>query len=236
MKKYLPYRFKLLYKLLNRWYKDNCDKNLVFSTVKKNSDSLTARLITAQIIRKSHLYQNKVDNIKLGAKKINSIVILPNETFSFWKIIGKPSRKKGFKKGRNIIKGVLSDDIGGGLCQLSGILYHTSLLAGLSITERFNHTIDIYEEDERLSPLGTDATVVYGYKDLRIKNNFDFPIGFSITVKDDSISCEIMAPNPIEEKKLIIERKDFKTKREVILFYESDKNTPIEVSTYNLVN
>ncbi len=35
------------------------------------------------------LQRNKVTNIKLACKKINGIVIQPNETFSYWTKLGK---------------------------------------------------------------------------------------------------------------------------------------------------
>jgi hypothetical protein len=50
-------------------------------------------------------------------------------------------------------------------------VYHIGIIAGLDIIERYNHSVDIYTDDTRFAPLGTDATVVYGYKDLRIRNN-----------------------------------------------------------------
>ncbi|WP_232361873.1 VanW family protein, partial [Bacillus thuringiensis] len=40
--------------------------------------------------------QNKVVNLKIAVKKLNGIVIRPGETFSYWRLIGKPTRKKGY--------------------------------------------------------------------------------------------------------------------------------------------
>jgi len=63
----------------------------------------------------------------------------------------------------------LALDYGGGLCQLSGIIYHAVLEAGLEILERHPHSLDIYTATTRYTPLGSDAAVVYGHKDLRFK-------------------------------------------------------------------
>ncbi len=122
--------------------------------------------------------------------------------FSYWRALGRPSLKKGYKKGRNLIQGKLSEDIGGGLCQLSGIIYHTSLIAGLEVLERHCHTMDIYQDHERYTPLGADATVVYGYKDLRIRNPFDFPIHFKFHIDDKSIRCKLFAQKTIQPQQL----------------------------------
>ncbi len=223
IRKLLPYSLKLRVKLLRRWLHDIANKrDLLFAEKMKVARPKPSVLTTEQVIRKSHLYENKVHNLKLGASQIEQVVIKPNETFSFWKTLGKPSEKKGYRKGRNIVGGVLSEDIGGGLCQLSGITFYTGILAGLEIKERFNHTVDIYQEHERLSPLGTDATVVYGYKDLRLKNPFNFPIQFSFEITDEKIICRVCAPEKIEKKRLVTDRRDHDKSSEVKLFYDGE--------------
>lgn len=144
LKRLVPYAIKLRVKLLLRWLND---RKVNFSKQEASEESYSFSLSTKQVIRKSYLYENKVHNLKLGSKKVEEYIIYPNEVFSLWRSLGKPSKKRGYKKGRNIIKGKLSEDVGGGLCQLSGIMYHTALLAGIEIVERYNHTVDIYKEE-----------------------------------------------------------------------------------------
>lgn len=134
--------------------------------------------------------------------------------------VGLPNKKNGFKKGRNIIAGKLQEDYGGGLCQISGMIYHLSLLAGLEILERHNHSMDIYEESERFTPLGADATVVYGYKDLRIINNQTCPIQFKFIVKQDGFIGYLQSAEKILQREIIFKRK-----------YQSNK---VEVTTQQL--
>ena len=116
--------------------------------------------------------------------------------------MGEPNKSNGFKKGRNLIAGVLKEDYGGGLCQLSGMLYHLSLLGGLEIVERFNHTVDIYTDETRYTPLGSDATIVYGYKDLRVRNNYGFPITFQFEITNDALCVELLSTESIEKQKI----------------------------------
>lgn len=194
----IPYRLRLYLKLISRSLKD---KSASIKFAKKNYDKQCFKysIDTIQDIKQSSYFENKLENIKLGAQKIEQYIIEPNDTFSFWKIVEVPSPKNGFKLGRNLIHGKLKADYGGGLCQLSGIIYVCALKAGLVITERHNHTVDIYEEEERFTPLGSDATVVYGYKDLRFINKYKFPIKFSFHITNNNITCKLQSNTEIKE-------------------------------------
>lgn len=142
--------------------------------------------------------ESKKHNLREAASRINKIVIYPNEIFSFWHIVGNPNNRKRFKEGRSIHAGCQGIDVGGGLCQASGIIHHLALLAGLSIEERFNHSVDLYTDSTRFTPLGTDATVFYGFKDLRICNNKPFPIYFKLTVEEENMHASLYSKERIE--------------------------------------
>ena len=45
------------------------------------------------------LQENKVANLRLAAARLDGIVLRPGETFSYWRLIGKPTRRKGYKEG-----------------------------------------------------------------------------------------------------------------------------------------
>lgn len=145
------------------------------SGVLSDSDYIYA-IDLVQPFMPSPTLESKKHNLREAASCINKIVVYPNEIFSFWHIVGNPNNRKRFKEGRSIHAGCQGIDIGGGLCQASGIIHHLALIAGLSIEERFNHSVDLYTDSTRFTPLGTDATVFYGFKDLRICNNKPFPI------------------------------------------------------------
>jgi vancomycin resistance protein VanW len=123
-----------------------------------------------QPIRHSTFYDNKIINITRGAALLNQSLIGPNQNWSFWHRIHRPDAANGFVAGRNLVNGQLIAQTGGGLCQLSSMVYHLALLTGLTIIERHAHSVDIYEEHQRFTPLGADATVVWGFKDLRLHN------------------------------------------------------------------
>ncbi len=204
MRNKIPKGIKVQYASSKRWWRDwRKGYHKHWAQEDRASIRYAGMIEVQQEIKQSPLFENKVHNMKLASKHIAALQIFPNEIFSFWKTIGKATEKKGYKKGRNIINGVLQEDIGGGLCQLAGIIYHVALKTGLKIVERHPHSIDIYEEHERYTPLGADAAVSFAYKDLRLKNNLGYPIKFSFIINNKSISCRLFTeeycfPNTIE--------------------------------------
>ncbi|AZA77992.1 vancomycin B-type resistance protein [Chryseobacterium sp. G0186] len=196
LKKWIPTSWKLQIKLLQRYFgerKNNHSYPTKYTT--ENIGEHSVRL--QQVIKKGEFHQNKIHNLKVVGNKINHLVIYPGEVFSFWKMIGKPSERNHFKEGRNLIRNNISSDVGGGICQFSSILYYLSLQSGLKILERFPHSMDIYKEEERFTPLGSDCTVVYGYKDLQIQNIFPFPVQLKCMINEDELHLSLISPNEL---------------------------------------
>jgi vancomycin resistance protein VanW len=140
----------------------------------------------------------KLHNLKQAAARVHNLVMMPGQIFSFWRVVGRPTKENGFQRGRSLLGGRLELDYGGGLCQLSGLLYQLSLQAGLVILERHAHSRDIYREEERYAPLGADATVAYGFKDFRIRNNTAAAICFRISVGSQNLIAQICSPTGIK--------------------------------------
>lgn len=187
-----------------RLFKDLITGNYFRFSNKDKSNSVFNFIYTiSQEVKPSETFENKLYNIQTASTKINDYILYPGQVFSFWKIVGNPNGD--FKFSRSIIDGKLSEEKGGGLCQVSGIIYHVSILFGLEIIERFNHSIDIYNDDSRFTPLGTDATVVYGYKDLRIRNNFDFSVKFKIDINDRIFTIKLLSEQVLIQKQLKFE-------------------------------
>ncbi|QGK72929.1 hypothetical protein GIY83_02250 [Flavobacterium sp. SLB02] len=195
---------KIYIKLLFRFKKDLLSKDLFrFSKKCQNDFDFRYAITLTQEIKPSKTFDNKLHNILLASKRINRYVLEPNQIFSFFKVVGNPNQD--FKKSRTLVNGHLVEENGGGMCQVSGIIYQISLIAGLEILERHNHSVDIYTNETRFAPLGCDATIVYGYKDLRIKNNLAFPVKFKIEIKESFIHINLLSEKAIKEKELLFE-------------------------------
>jgi len=165
------------------------------------------RIIIRQRINISKWAENKKHNLRLAISTFENLPIAPHEIFSFWHYVKNPTEKAGYKIGINIIQGRLDFDWGGGLCQLSGLLYHLALSAGLDIIERYPHSVDLYTDETRYTPLGADSTTAYGYKDLRIRNNLEAPVCFRVKIEEGNLIGFLCSPNPLKEYELKFEKR-----------------------------
>jgi vancomycin resistance protein VanW len=199
---------------------------------KNNSSSLDFTHILSfesQSLRTTPNAENKIHNIRIASQKITELVLFPNEIFSFWKIIGVPNEKNGYVKGRNLMNGQLATSIGGGLCQLSSLIYFLAIKANLNIIERHNHSVDIYNEESRFTPLGSDATVFYGYKDLRFSNPYTFPIRIVIQVEENELIGSFFSTEKMENQAIVFERNDYEKQR-IVKTYRCQKNNKIQIA------
>ena len=67
--------------------------------------------------------RNKIVNLRLVTARLDRILLRPGETFSYWKLIGRPTRRKGYREGMVLFLGQIGSDVGGGLCQLSNLIF-----------------------------------------------------------------------------------------------------------------
>ncbi|WP_026563674.1 VanW family protein [Bacillus sp. UNC41MFS5] len=110
-------------------------------------------------------------NIELATKAINNQVVFPGETFSFNRVVGKRTAAKGYLRAKVIVRGEFSEDIGGGICQVSSTLYNAVDNAGIKIVERFSHSRKV-----PYIPPGRDATVSWYGPDFEFKNTYNQPV------------------------------------------------------------
>lgn len=137
--------------------------------------------------------ENTIYNIKLSSEVINGILVKPQEIFSFNKYVGPAEKADGYKESTIIANGIFVNGYGGGICQVSSTLYNAILLANLPIVERYNHSV--YGDATRYVPLGQDAAVFYGLKNLRFKNNSDNVIVIFSKVFRDTLQVSIFGGN-----------------------------------------
>ncbi|MBP7734898.1 MAG: VanW family protein [Spirochaetes bacterium] len=131
-------------------------------------------------------------NITIACQKLNGTVIPPNSVFSFNTVVGEGSAQNGFVPGRVLYRDRIAFEPGGGLCQVSSTLFNALLMAGCIIIERHRHSQPV-----SYVPLGLDATIKYGKKDLRIRNPYQYPLKLEMTAGDSSITVKVLADRNI---------------------------------------
>lgn len=118
-----------------------------------------------------YLQQNKVTNLRLAISRIDGVVIRPGEKFSIWRLVGRPSARKGYLEGLVLHDGQIHKGVGGGLCQLGNLLYWMALHTDLDVTQRWRHSFDVFPDVNRTIPFACGATLAYNYIDLELTNN-----------------------------------------------------------------
>jgi len=157
------------------------------------------------------LQENKVTNLKLACERLNGIMLKPGETFSFWRLVGKPTKAKGYLEGIVLTNGSFTAGVGGGLCQLSNLIYWMTLHTPLTVTERWRHTHDVFPDVNRTQPFGSGATVVYNYIDLQIKNDTPYEYQLKVWVGDQHLEGEWRCEQPCLNKYEIYESRHWIT-------------------------
>jgi hypothetical protein len=128
--------------------------------------------------REIPLVDGKIQNLRIAIRAIDGLEVPANRAFSFWAQIGKPTRRKGYARGRELRQGCMIPTIGGGLCQLSNALYQCALESGFEIVERHAHSQVV---PGSAAEFGRDATVFWNYVDLRFRSRSAFRIEASLT-------------------------------------------------------
>jgi hypothetical protein len=145
------------------------------------------------------LQQGKVQNLRCAARRLHEVYVPANMPFSFWKQVGRATRRRGFGHGRLLREGCLMPAVGGGLCQLSNALYDVALQAGLKILERHAHSQII---PGSATALGRDATVAWNYIDLRFRSAFDYLWEVRLSSEELIVRLRVRSLSP-EPKPLI---------------------------------
>ncbi len=108
----------------------------------------------------------RIKNVTNGASKFNGYIIPDNYIFSFNEQLGEINASTGFVPELVILGDKVIPEYGGGLCQVSSTAYRGSMLAGVEIVERHNHSYAV----SYYAPHGSDATIYSPTKDFKFKN------------------------------------------------------------------
>lgn len=191
------YQISFYKELCKRHIKDFFSKEKIAKTKEQEKLPNVIYSVNSNLIKKGKeidpvLQENKATNIMLACNKINGTVIHPGEVFSFWRTIGKATKRKGYKPGSVIVKGKLKPGTGGGLCNLGNTINLLVLHSPLEIVEFHKHS-DALAPDQggKRVPLSSGTSVYYNYIDYRFKNNSDQDVQLFVWCENEKLYGEL---------------------------------------------
>lgn len=156
---------------------------------------------TSKLIRKLGdsdlaLQHNKVINLKLAVASMDGVRIAPGEYFSFCRLVGRPTRARGFVEGMELSFGEARTGIGGGICQLSNLIHWMAIHSPLQVVERSNHSFDPFPDEGRVLPFGSGAAIFYNYIDLVLHNPSNATFQLKLHVGVQQLEGELLCDQP----------------------------------------
>ena len=145
--------------------------NVTLSVAEQTPEITTDRiggmygLIDYAITNANSSSKSRLNNIKLAMSMINGTKLAPGETFSFNDTVGQRTSSRGFRMATAYSGGEVTEQVGGGICQVSTTLFNAAVKADMQIDERHNHSLTVHYVDK-----GKDATVDWGNQDLKFTN------------------------------------------------------------------
>lgn len=188
---------------------------------------------------------NKVTNLKIASRQIDGVVVKPGETFSFCKLVGLPTKKKGYLLGMELSFGQARAGIGGGICQIANLIHWLVIHSPLTVTERYHHSFDPFPDDGRVLPFGSGATVFYNYRDYQFTNNTAYTFQVNLWFSDKCLEGELRIDHELDYAYRVVEKDHAFVKvgdqffrkneiwREKILKFEGGRVVDTELVTKN---
>ena len=146
-------------------------------------------LFTTADAAERQLELGKVENLRVAARAMDGLLLSSGAVFSFWRVVGRPVRSRGFVIGRELRHGCLIPSIAGGICQLSNSLCRAARLAGMDIVERHAHSAP--SVDGLTFDPEDDATVFWNYVDFRFRATQ--PVRLSVRLDAESLIVRLLA-------------------------------------------
>ena len=130
----------------------------------------------------------RINNIEIAASRLDGMILMPGEVFSYNEAIGQRTWEAGFRVAQAYSDGQVVEALGGGICQVSSTLYAATMYARLATVSRTNHYFKVSYID-----YGLDATVSWGQPDFKFRNSRDYPIKIAAftNADDESLHIEI---------------------------------------------
>lgn len=134
---------------------------------------------------------DRTENLRISAREVNGTILQPGEVFSANASIGPRSTSRGFRAAHIFMGKKVVDGVGGGICQCATTVYNAALEAKLPIVERHSHSQPVSYATPQ-----NDATIYWGQKDMKFRNNTNAPIMVRTFLKDGRFHAQILGARP----------------------------------------
>lgn len=168
------------------------------------------------------LQEAKIKNLNLAVPKFNYITIRPGQTFSFWKILGEPTYRKGYVDGMLLCEGKIITGVGGGLCQLANMIHWLFLHTCMDVMEHWHHDYDVFPDSGRCIPFGSGAGVMFNYVDLQYKNNTNETYTLSLCLTNTHLKGYIYS-DTLQTAKVKVSEEDHRFYKEHDVVFRENK-------------
>jgi vancomycin resistance protein YoaR len=130
-------------------------------------------------------------NIAMAAEALDGAVVAPGEVLSFNRVVGPRTLDRGYQAAPVILHETRQLQTGGGVCQVASTIFAAGMLAGLSSVERWRHSSPV----DYIAP-GEDATIAWGAKDMKLRNDLAQRIRVRVRVLGSTLSARIEGESP----------------------------------------
>lgn len=139
---------------------------------------------------------SKETNLALACETLDGLVLGPGQRLSFWFQVGRPTAARGFVPGVILSQGRVTTGVGGGLCQLTNLLYWMTLHTPLTVVERWRHSYDVFPDAGRTLPFASGATCAWPSLDLQVVNETSQPFRLAVAVKAGELTGSWSSDRP----------------------------------------
>ncbi|MDX1933257.1 MAG: VanW family protein [Capsulimonadales bacterium] len=132
----------------------------------KRFDTVLSRVET-----KAWNHPGRNHNIALATNLIDGTIVPPGGQFSLNETVGERTKARGFRESIIFVESREVRGVGGGVSQITGTVFNAAAEAGMRIDEAHFHSRPV-----PYLPLGYDATVAWGQKDMKFTNDLETPV------------------------------------------------------------
>lgn len=133
----------------------------------------------------------RTENIRLAVQALDGAILLPGDVLSFNERVGARTPERGYLMAPVILHETRQLQAGGGICQVASTMFVAGLLSGLSVGERWRHSTPV-----DYIALGEDATIAWGAKDLRLRNDLAQRVRLRVRIVGTTLSARFEGEQP----------------------------------------